>query len=218
MATPKKLNKIRDYDRTRKRLLEVVGEILKETGFTGLKTNNVAKRLGKDKKLIRYYFQSLYNLEKEFILEKDHWLAFFKQMELPADEDGVKELFITLVNEHFNSFMQSTEMQKIMLWQLTENNPLIKSIADYREKEAERLLAAAEQFIEPGTAFRVVLALVFGGLYFLSLQASAGKATIWGVDINLEKDREELIRAAEKIIRQAWIISESRDTQKNEGK
>jgi AcrR family transcriptional regulator len=206
MATPKKKNKIRDYDRTRKRLLEVVGEILKDTGFTGLKTNNIAKHLGKDKRLIRYYFQSLYNLEKEYILEKDHWITFFKNMELPENinAERVRALFITFIQEHFVFFTQSIEMQKIMLWQLSENNPLIKSIAESREQESERLLKAAEPFIQSGPKFRAILALMTGGLYFLTLQAEAGNATAWGVDINVEKDQAVLLEAIEQIIYWAW--------------
>jgi AcrR family transcriptional regulator len=205
MATPKKENKIRDYDRTRKRLLEVVGEILKDTGFTGLKTNHIAKRLGKDKNLIRYYFRSLYNLEKEFILEKDHWIAFFSKLELPHQpvEEDVFALLIKFIQEHFDFFSQHTEMQKIMLWQLSENSPLLKSIADLREKEAGNLLDAATPFVRSDVNFRAVLALLFGGLYFLTLQEAAGNATIWNIDIGMEKDRTAVFGAVEQIIRLA---------------
>ena len=206
MATPKKKNKIRDYDRTRKRLLEVVGEILKDTGFTGLTTNNIARRLGKDKKLIRYYFHSLYNLEKEFIMENDHWLFFFKHRELPADLDAaqLKSLFIEFTSSHFEFFRESQEMQKVMLWQLTQKNPLIKSIADCRESEAERLLKAAEPFISSAERFRAVLALLSGGLYFLALQGAENKTTTWGIDVNSEQDRALLLETMGQLINWAW--------------
>jgi len=206
MATPKKQNKIRDYDRTRKRLLEVVGDILKDTGFTGLKTNNIARRLGKDRKLIRYYFQSLYNLEKEFIIENDHWLSYFKQLELPADLDAaqIKAFFLEFTSGHFEFFMGSQEMQKVMLWQLTEKNPLLKSIAACRETEAGRLLKAAEPYISSAERFRAVLALLTGGLYFLVLHAAENKTTTWGIDVNTEQDRILLHRTIAELIDWAW--------------
>jgi AcrR family transcriptional regulator len=206
MATPKKQNKIRDYDRTRKRMLEIVGEVLKDTGFGGLRTNNIARRLGKDKKLIRYYFNSLYNLEKEFIIENDHWLSYLKQLELPPDIDErqVKDLFAEFTSAHFDFFLKSTEMQKVMLWQLTEKNPLLKSIADYRETEAGRLLSAAEPFISPDGRFRAVLALVFGGLYFLVLQGAENKSTTWGIDVNSKRDSALLQQTIRQLIDWAW--------------
>jgi len=205
MATPKKANKIRDYDRTRKKLLEVIGEILKDTGFTGLKTNQIARRLGKDKNLIRYYFQSLYNLEKEFIVEKDHWLAYFRKLELPQDPAGEELIVLVLafVQEHFDFFSRHQELQKIMLWQLTENSPLLKTIADLREKESEKLLKAASPYLNPNVSLGAVLALLFGGLYFLSLLEAAGNGPLWGMDMRLEKDRIALFHAVEQILRLA---------------
>jgi len=205
MATPKKVNKIRDYDRTRKKLLEVVGEILKDTGFTGLKTNQIARRLGKDKNLIRYYFQSLYNLQKEFILEKDHWVAFFNKMAI-QDQVAGDDVFLLLtafIEEHFDNFSQNTEMQKVMLWQLTENSSLLKSIAAFREKEAEGLLNSALPFIRSDVNFRAMLALLFGGLYFLALQHASGNGPLWGIDSGNERDRKALFDTIEQIIRDA---------------
>ena len=148
MATPRKKNKVRDYDRTRKRLLEVVGEILRETGYAGLKTNNIARRLGKDKNLIRYYFHSLYNLEKVYIKENDYWFAFFERFNLPAepDEQQVKQLFTDLMLENFNFLKENIEMQKIILWQISENNPLMKSVSDQREAEGEKLLKLTDPY------------------------------------------------------------------------
>ena len=187
-------------------MLEIVGEILVETGFAGLKTNNIARKLGKDKNLVRYYFQSLLNLEKEFIIEKDHWITFFKQLDLPDEPDAewLRQVFITFVKEHFGSFTENAEMQKVMLWQLTEQNPLIKSIVDYRENQAEPLLKAIEPVIPPGPEFRAALAMVFGGLYFLALQAAENNGSVWGIDINLQQDRDAVLAAAERFINDAW--------------
>jgi AcrR family transcriptional regulator len=207
MATPRKKNKVRDHDRTRQRLLEVVGEILRETGYAGLKTNNIARRLGKDKNLIRYYFQSLNNLEKAYIRENDYWFAFFEDFNLPEspEKHQVQQLFTDLMLENFKVFRDNIEMQKIILWQISENNPLMKSVSEQREAEGEKLLKMTDPFfLGSGINFRALIALLLGGIYYIVLHGETNKSTVSGMDINLEKDRKAVSETIRQVIAWAW--------------
>jgi AcrR family transcriptional regulator len=207
MATPRKKNKIRDYDKTRQRMLEVVGEILRETGYSGLKTNNIARRLGKDKNLIRYYFNSLVNLEKAYIRENDYWFAFFESISLPEQpsENDVRQFFIKLMLENFEFFSDNIEMQKIILWQISENNPLMRSVSDQREAEGEKLLQMTDPyFAGTDTSFRAVIAVILGAIYYLVLHARTNRSTVCSLDINMANDRRVLAATIRQIIGWAW--------------
>jgi AcrR family transcriptional regulator len=220
MATPRKKNKIRDYDKTRTRLLEVVGEILRETGYTGLKTNNIARRLGKDKNLIRYYFNSLLNLERTYVQENDYWFAFFERFNLPDEpaKEQVRQLFIELMKENFNFFSENAEMQKIILWQISERNPLMRSVSDHREIEGDKLLKMTDPYFNGSVVnFRAIIAIILGAIYYMVLHAETNGSTVCGIDINREKDREIMLQAIEQVITWAWDAVDGRFLNKKTG-
>jgi len=207
MATPKRLHKIRDYDATRRKLLETVGEILRDTGYAGLKTNNIARRAGKDKSLIRYYFQSLVNLQKTYIRENDYWFAFFENFTIPENpgREELKILFIDLMKANFSFFRENIEMQKIILWQISESNPLMRSVSDHRELEGGKLLGMTDPYFRDSDInFRALIAIILGGTYYLALHAETNKSTVCGIDINLEKDRLAVMTCIEQLVSRAW--------------
>ncbi len=90
----------------KRRLINAIGEILEQTGYTGLRVNAIARHLGRDKNLVRYYFDSLANLKKAYIMEKDYWPPFFERFQLdqPPEREKVKQLFIDLMRENYLFF------------------------------------------------------------------------------------------------------------------
>ena len=65
--------------------------ILTEQGFSAIRTNNIARLLGKDKNLIRYHFGSLNGLLKTYIQDKDYWKPFFERFRF-SDQPDAKEI------------------------------------------------------------------------------------------------------------------------------
>lgn len=207
MVTKKKQHKIRDPDQTRKRLIEAVGEILEETGYTGLKVNAIARHLGRDKNLVRYYFDSLANLKKAYILEKDYWPPFFERFQLdkPPDRENVKTLFTELMQENYLFFKDNREMQRIIHWQISESNQLLRAISDSREENGDRLLALTDEYFK-GTDinFRDVIALLLGGIYYIVLHAGTNGSRVSGIDINNEAESESLWKTIGQVIEWAF--------------
>jgi AcrR family transcriptional regulator len=192
-----------------RKLIDAVGEILKEKGYAGLGINRIALRAGVSKELIYRYYEGVNNLVKTYIHSKDYWLPLFDQIRLDAalvkGEQEVLEIFISLFQEQFRFFFKEPEMQKFILWQISEINPLMRSISEKRESEGAKLLALTEDhFRDSGINFKVVAALLLGGIYYVVLHASANKSTVAGIDANLERDREEILRTIEQILNWAW--------------
>ncbi|WP_029279477.1 TetR/AcrR family transcriptional regulator [Pedobacter borealis] len=205
--TKRRLNKIRDADATKRKFLDAIGTILTEQGFTAIRTNNIARLLGKDKNLIRYHFGSLNGLLKTFIQDKDYWKTFFERFRF-SDEPDVKEietLFVGLMQENFKLFSASEEMQKIIHWQISESSALMRSISDEREVEGEKLLKmATPYFRETGVNFKAIIALLLGGSYYMVMQHKAINGMVCGIDLNSEKDRADVLVAIEKIVEWSW--------------
>lgn len=206
MARKRKIRQ-RDSEATKRKLLDAIGAIMREQGFTGLKTNIIAKWVGKDKNLIRYHFQGLANLQKAYIREKDYWPPFFKKFALSADADAVEmeTLFIELMKENLRFFYGDEEMQKIILWQISEGNTVLKSISQAREIDGAKLLDKTDAFFRnTGVNFRTIIALMLGGVYYVVLHAKTNNSVVCGINVNLEKDRNEVLKTVEQIISWSW--------------
>lgn len=64
---------MKNKENTKKKLLEAVGNIMKDKGAAGLGVNKVAKKAGVSKMLIYRYFGSYETLIQTYIQEKDFW-------------------------------------------------------------------------------------------------------------------------------------------------
>lgn len=201
------LNSSRNTDATKRELLEAVGTILTQQGFSAIRTTNITRLIGKDKNLIRYHFGSLNGLLKTYMQDKDYWRPFFECFRL-SDSPQAKEiqaLFVALVQENFRKFSASEQMQRIILWQISEGSPLMKSMAEEREAQGNAFLKMAmPYFRESGVSFKAILALLLGGSYFMVLQQKATGGTFCGIDLRSERDRADVLEAIEKIVEWSW--------------
>jgi AcrR family transcriptional regulator len=207
MATAKKKILRRDADATRKQLLKAVGELLTEYGYTKLKVNEIARWTGRDKKLIRHYFTNLSGLQRAYITSRDYWAPFFERFYLDgqATDEQVMQMFTELMQENFKYFWGDAEMQKIILWQISEVNPLMRSISEAREAKGDQLLRLADRhFAGTDVNFRAVVNLLLGGIYYAVLHAKTNQSSVCGIDINVERDWLTLHRTITQVIGWAW--------------
>jgi len=203
----------RDRDESMKRFVEAVGEILKEKGYAGLGVNKIALQAGMNKKLIYRYFGSLNQLLKVYISGKDYWQPLLRELNEASDGRGqdILPLFTQLFQELFRFFRSEQEMQQFILWQMSEPNPLMRGISEEREREGARLLALTDgHFRDSGVNIRAVMALLLGGIYYVLLHAEHNKSTVAGVDMNLEKDREEMLRTIGQVLGWAWAAADKK--------
>jgi len=190
-----------------KRLVAAVGEILREKGYTGLGINKIALQAGVTKELIYRYFDGLNNLLRTYIGGKDYWMPLLEQLNTARleTEDELLRLFVGLLQEQFRFFYAEPEMQKFILWQISEVNTLMRSISEKREEEGAKLLALTNaHFADTTISFRAIVALLLGGIYYLVLHAESNKSTVAGIDVAKEKDRTEVLQAIEQILTWAW--------------
>lgn len=203
MATPRLRIRTRDKDATIKQFIDAIGEILREEGFNGLKVNRIARHTGKDKTLIARYFTDLAGLQRAYIEEKDYWIPIFERFVL-TDVDGVaeiKETFVTLMQENFDFFSSNSEMQNIILWQISEENELMTEISNAREEHGERLFQLTDPTFEGSDVnFRAVIGLLLGGIYYMVLHAETNKSKVCGIDLNTENDKLEILKTIEQVI------------------
>ena len=205
----------RDKDETMRKLIQAVGEILREQGHAGIGVNKIALRAGVSKPLIYRYFDSLNNLLKRYIQEKDYWLPLFDELqefEIPKAE-ALAGFYTGILQEQFRFFYEEREMQALILWQLSQRHPLLRHISDIREKEGAKLLSlASSRFQGTGISFPAITAIIVEGIYGLTLHAYANQSTVCGIDINIERDREIIANTIGQLIGWAFEAADKLTT------
>ncbi|MVN91503.1 TetR/AcrR family transcriptional regulator [Mucilaginibacter aquatilis] len=195
---------VKDKDQTKRRLIEAVGELLKNEGYKSLGVNRIARQAGVSKKLIYRYFGNVDHLIEAYVVENDYWLTFsksFKQLEAESDTLQVKQFITDLLQNQFKYFLKEDEMQRLILWEISGNSELMKSIHRAREAKAQLLLDITEaRFQNKNVNFRALAALLVGGIYYTILHANSNGSIFCDIDIHSSEGQNEILKTIERVI------------------
>ena len=212
MKNKESLLTIKNKELTKKKLLSAVGEIIKIEGFASLKSaSKVARFAGVDRKLIGRYFGGLNQLIEAYVVENDYWLLFTEKINdllKSNDYPGSKELITSILQNQFTYFSSDKDMQRLILWELTANSPLMKSIHNARESMGQKLLEATdEHFNGSKVNFRAIGALLVGGIYYTILHTIHNGGKFSDLDVTSSEGQEQILNAIEQII--GWAYDEA---------
>lgn len=198
--------KSRNKENTKQQLLQAVGVILKTKGYSELKVNHIAATAGVDKKLIYNYFGSKDKLVGEYIDSQDFW-SNVKEDNVATDlSDGGKEFSIGILLQQFDFLRDNVELQKVLLWRLSEEQPFLRQLTDNQEKVGETVFKSVidPHFKDNAEVYRAITAILVAGIYYLNLYSSVNGSIFCGIDINDESGREKIRQALTFIISKAY--------------
>ncbi|WPV01924.1 hypothetical protein SNE26_09075 [Mucilaginibacter sp. cycad4] len=163
------------------------------------------------KKLIYRYFGNVNYLIETYVIENDYWLTFSKRL-LERVEQGVPpttQAFIAdVLKNQFSYFLNEKEMQRLILWEISTNSLLMKSIHNAREAAGQGLLEMTdEHFKNNQVNFRAIAALLVGGIYYIVLHIQSNGGMFCDLDINSEKAQGEIRHAIEQIV--GWAFEKA---------
>jgi len=212
MKERKRPYKPRDPEGTKQLLVNTVGVVLTQQGHQGLGLNKIALLAGVNKKMIYWYFSSYNNLLKTYIKGRDFWNPVFERFvsAKPPTTADLPAYISDIFQEQFTSFYNNPELQKMILWQVSEANPLLREISEEREAQAEPIAKLSDpHFSGSSINFRAVLALMLGGIYYVVWHASTNKSKICGIDINNERERAAFQKTIQQVIDAVWKATEA---------
>lgn len=196
---------IREKTRTINKIVSSVGKVLQKKGYPGMTMINIAKEAKVSPKLIYLYFGTLDNLIETFIKQRDFWNMAEKGVveDLIQNTDGFgKEEIITLLQSQYGRLYKDKLFQKLIHWELGENTPALRKIADTREEIGEKLFVSVDKtFKNSNIDIRTLLALQIAGIYYLVLHAKTNGSTFCGVDINIDEDKDRVNNAVDYMVR-----------------
>jgi len=153
---PTKVERSRDAERSRRRLLAAALDEFSEKGFAGARVSAIAERAGLNKQLITYYFggkQGLYRELGRLWLEREAEIA---GPELPLDE---------LMTSYLRDALADPRMSRLLLWEgLTGGESAEQpqppaedpGVADIRQRQARGEVA---DDLEPAMALIALMAI-----------------------------------------------------------
>ena len=198
---------------TKRRLIQAVGELVKTEGFSGLKISTVAKKAEVDRKLIYRYFGGLNYLIESYVVENDYWMLFsdnMKKMILETKFANSEQLITAVLQNQFKFFLTEKDMQRLILWELSTDSPLMQSIHNVREDMAQKFLELTDQhFKDSEVNFRAIAALLVGGIYYTVLHTMFNGGNFTDIDISTEDGQSEMLKAIEKIVGWAYKDAET---------
>ena len=210
---------IRNKERTKNKILDAVGKIIRTEGYKSLIVNRIGKAASLDNKLIYLYFGNVDKLVDLYVRSKDYWNIIPEELlqEVNANSVLPKETVVSIMEHQMDYLYQSEELQKILLWEISEDNELMREIAATREEFSDLIIKKTRaNFRNTDINFKATEALLTGGLYYLALSAKARGGTFFGVDINKDRDYKAVKQTFTRIL--DWTYSEARKQQRKHEK
>ncbi|MBE9599829.1 TetR/AcrR family transcriptional regulator [Pedobacter sp. MC2016-24] len=201
----------RNIAATKQRFLDATGEIIQESGIKALRINQIAKRAGRNKRLIYEYFENLEGLIRVYFEQNDYWLSYAEKIEDLLDShmhDNGRELSSLLLKNHFQNFMSNKLLQQVSIMELTGNSKLLYELSNSRELLGERFFSlSADLFRNTGIDIRVIEALLIGGINYMVLHSISNGSTFCGIDIRAEEGKNALRKTLHQIT--TWAYEEA---------
>lgn len=196
---------VRNKERTKENLITALGEILKKDGFSGLNISKVAEEAKVDRRLIYDYFGGLEGLVKEYLNSSDYWNIELEEIggivESSKPDTG-KALAYQVLENQFDSLINSEEMRRIITWGLSEKLPVLKELDLKRENMGDQLLreVVGDTFDHSDKNFRAMYAILMGGVYYLTLHGKMQENPFCGIDLQQPSGQEEIKKALRQFI------------------
>lgn len=194
---------VRDRNATSARILRAASELLAESGFQNFGVNAVARRAGCDKQLIYRYFGGMDGLVEAIGAELAGWV----EEKMPDTGGGGFLLtYGDLIERMLLLFMEALRddplMKKIIAWEISENSPQVRRLADARSKAMALWIDRVRGKMQPPKGLDTVAlnALLIGAVQHIVLTGEAA-GNFAGVEVKSAKDWDRLSQSIRRLVR-----------------
>ncbi len=189
--------KSRDRHLTERKILDALGDIIKEEGFENVKVNSVSQRAGVSKMLIYRYFGNMDELIAKYILEKDYWIN------ITADEFDIRQIgpFIKKVfRDRIAQLREDVTMRRLHRWELTGNHAVINQLREKRESNGYRLVEMVSRLTDsPHREVAALATIISASISYLTLLEEPS-VVYNGIHLQSDEGWEQIARGIDLII------------------
>lgn len=208
MAKKRYQGESNDKARSKQKLINAVGTVIKAKGYIGLSATNIAKAAGLSRRLITIYFESVDDLVETYVRSKDYWMeASGEANKMIEDNSGknTKEILDYMLQNQLDYFFNNPEMQKIILWEISKKTKLMYEVCEDRERLGSRFFALSDKELQGKEIdLRAVTALLVAGIYYMVLHAKSTDTLFCEIDINNPEGMERIKKAISLILENTY--------------
>ena len=197
-----------DKERSSLKLIQAVGKVLKNKGDIGLSATNISKAAGLDRRLISLYFGTVDNLIETYVKTKDYWVIAAGNAGDMAEEnkgENTREVLESLLLNQLEYFYKNKEMQKIVLWQVSERSKIMSEICEERENLSSIFFALADKELKGSNVdLRAITGLLVAGIYYMVLHAKTTDSLFCEIDINKTEGMQRIKEAIGQVLKYVY--------------
>lgn len=197
-----------DKERSTQKLIEGVGTIIRTKGYTGLSATNIAKAAGLSRRLITLYFGTVDNLIETYVRGKDYWLAASGDaVDMIKNNTGenTKQILDCLLQNQMDYFFSNEEMQKTIIWQISESTQIMKEVCEERELLSKFFFALSDKELKgKNIDLRATSALLVAGIYYLVLHAKSTDTLFCEIDLRTPEGMVRIKKAISLILESTY--------------
>lgn len=181
-----------------KDIMNALEQLIIERGFMNIPMLTLVKAAGIDPNVFYRRYGTIENLLDKFTGQYDFWLNDILNISnLP--KLGERKFYAEALKKLYNELVKSPVMQKLLAWELSEDNPTTRRTAGIREKLNLNLIAYYEElFQSSGIDIKSITALLTGGIYYLALRQ--GHSKLCSIDFGTEEGQKRLANAIDLIV------------------
>ncbi len=201
----------RDRAQTEEKLIEAVGQVIKENGFDQIGINKIANRAGVNKILIYRYFGGLDGLLAAYFQQKRP-LAPTEHIDIEQLKNAPLEVvfdtcYAYLIKE-YRLLRQDVETQEFLKADLMSAKGVYNPITSEKEEQVQHLIDGLASILQSDYG-RPFSAIITSALTLLTLTAQQNK-TVFGIDLSSDEGWQQIEVALKNIFRGAYLFTKER--------
>lgn len=170
-------------------VLKAVEELIEEVGFNNVTLTGVAERAQIEPAVFYRRYANLEELFDHYTHKYDYWLANLAG-QMPGnlnEEETLKWVMQNLIQALWNN----KGMQQLLIWELSDDNPITRRTAGLREMINDSLIQLLEyKFKDCQIDINPIAATIISGIYYLILHRK--RSSFCRVNFNTRSGKERL--------------------------
>lgn len=179
-------------------VLNAVNSLVREKGFSKISLVAISQKANIEISVINRHFGSLEKLLDRYTQRYDLWLDDPLKAQINTSGDLESNLK-TIVAKFISAIWKNKQLRELMIWEVSEDNPVTRKSAIRREITAKNIVSEYETLII-GTGFNpeAIFAVIVAGIYFILIRKA--KSTFCLIDFSTKNGRKELIDSVTNIL------------------
>jgi len=192
-------------------VFQAVGSLIEEVGYANVTLTGVAERAKIEPAVFYRRYASLDVLFDKYTQQYDYWLGNLTDS-LPENLKE-EEIFRLIMSNLIKAFSKSKGMQQLIIWELSDDNPVTRRTAGMRELVNEPVIRMLENtFKDTDLDVNAISAIIISGVYYLILHRK--RSRFCDVDFSTKHGKERLEQAVEQLI--TMLFANLEQTKRNE--